>query len=148
MVAAPSSNGRTAPFEGVNLGSSPSGASIAAAQFRSLIERCESATDDTLELINLEVDLCAALGVDTATRETPAVCSVDAALGLLLAAADWRRFTPVSMSVFAASPYNAAAQTRHDGYGPTPALQLCSAILKMKLAPILKTLAAEARRAA
>lgn len=60
--------------------------------------------------------------------------SLDAAIGLLDPKNDWRRLTPVSMSVFAASPYNAAAQVRYDGYGPTPAAQLCAAFFKMKAA--------------
>lgn len=127
----------------------PSGLHHTASVLRALIARCESASgDDALELVNLEVDLCSALTVGTANREAAAVASVDAALALLPQDADWRRLTPKSMSVYAASPYNAAAQTRHDGYGATPALQLCAAILKMCLAPIVKALAAEARRTA
>jgi hypothetical protein len=60
--------------------------------------------------------------------------SFDAALLLLPEGSDWRRFTPRSCSVYAASPYNAKAEVRHDGYGPTPAAQLCAAIFKMHLA--------------
>lgn len=62
------------------------------------------------------------------------VRSMDAALGLLTGGADWRRLTPTSVSVYAASPYNAKAQVRHDGYGPTPAAQMCAAFFKMHLA--------------
>lgn len=69
--------------------------------------------------------------------------SLDEALKLLPPGADWRRLTPMSMSVYAASPYNAAAQVRYDGYGETPALQLYDAIRKMDLAK-----EAKARRAA
>lgn len=57
--------------------------------------------------------------------------SLDAVLAELPAGSDWRRFTPVSMSIFAASPYNAAAQVRYDGYGDTPAAQLRDALAKM-----------------
>jgi hypothetical protein len=60
--------------------------------------------------------------------------SLDSVIATLPPGADWRRFTPVSMSVFAASPYNAAAQVRYDGYGETPADQLRDAIEKMKAA--------------
>jgi len=60
--------------------------------------------------------------------------SLDAVMTLLPEGSDWRRFTPRSCSIYAASPYNAKAEVRHDGYGPTPAAQLCAAILKMKLA--------------
>jgi hypothetical protein len=51
------------------------------------------------------------------------------------------------MSVYAASPYNAAAQVRYDGYGPTPADQLADAIRKMNAAIEAKALAAGSRRA-
>jgi hypothetical protein len=60
--------------------------------------------------------------------------SLDAVIARLPAGSDWRRFTPVSMSLFAASPYNAAAQTRYDGYGDTPAAQLRDALAKMAAA--------------
>ena len=60
--------------------------------------------------------------------------SFDAAERLLPSGSDWRRFTPVSCSLYAASPYNGQAQVRHDGYGPTPAAQLSAAFLKMLLA--------------
>jgi hypothetical protein len=45
--------------------------------------------------------------------------TLDEALALLPEGADWRRLTPTSMSVYAASPYNASAQVRYDGYGAT-----------------------------
>ena len=64
--------------------------------------------------------------------------SMDAALGLLPEGADWRRFTPISCCVYAGSPYNAKAQVRYDGNGPTPAAQLCAAILRMQLAKAKK----------
>jgi hypothetical protein len=57
--------------------------------------------------------------------------SLDAALTLLPAGAVWRKYTDVSVSVYAASPYSANAQVRHDGYGSTPAAQLCAARFKM-----------------
>jgi hypothetical protein len=60
--------------------------------------------------------------------------SFDEALALLPIGADWRRLTPKSVSVYAASPYNAAAQVRYDGYGPTPAAQMRDAIHKMQVA--------------
>ena len=60
--------------------------------------------------------------------------SLDAVLATLPTGADWRRLTPMSMSVYAASPYNAAAQVRYDGYGDTPAEQLQDALTKMALA--------------
>ena len=72
---------------------------------------------------------------------------LDEALKLLPPGADWRRLTSMSMSVYAASPYNAAAQTRYDGYGNTPALQLIDAIRKMNAALEAKALAAATRRA-
>lgn len=72
---------------------------------------------------------------------------LDDALKLLPRGADWRRLTPISMSVYAASPYNAAAQVRYDGYGETPALQLVDAIAKMNAALEAKALAAATRRA-
>lgn len=74
--------------------------------------------------------------------------TLDEALELLPNGADWRRLTPTSMSVYAASPYNAASQVRYDGYGDTPAHQLYDAIRKMELAQIAKAKAIEARRAA
>lgn len=64
--------------------------------------------------------------------------SMDAALGLLPEGADWRRLTPISCAVYASSPYNANAQVRYDGNGPTPAAQLCAAIFRMQLAKVKK----------
>jgi hypothetical protein len=60
--------------------------------------------------------------------------SLDAVIATLPAGTDWRRFTPKSMSVYAASPYNAAAQVRYDGYGDTPADQLQDALRTMQAA--------------
>jgi len=73
--------------------------------------------------------------------------SVDAAISLLPDGAIWRKFTDASMSTYAASPFNAAAQVRHDGHGATPALQLCAAALRVRLAPLEKIEAAERRKA-
>lgn len=73
---------------------------------------------------------------------------LEAAIMLLPDGADWRKFTPISMSAYAASPYNAAAQVKHSGYGATDALRLCSVALKLRLAPIQKAIATEAQRAA
>jgi hypothetical protein len=74
--------------------------------------------------------------------------TLDEALALLPEGADWRRLTPTSMSVYAASPYNASAQVRYDGYGATPAHQLYDAIRKMERAQIAKAEAIKARRSA
>lgn len=79
---------------------------------------------------------------------TDDLLSLDAALRLLPEGADWRRFTPKSMSVYAASPYNAAAQVRYDGYGATPAAQLADAIAKMKAAQEAKARAQAQSRSA
>lgn len=74
--------------------------------------------------------------------------SLDDALALLPEGADWRRLTHQSISVYAANPYNANAQKRIDGMGATPALAMCAAALRLKLEPLLKAQAIEARRAA
>lgn len=60
--------------------------------------------------------------------------SLDAVIASLPVGSDWRRFTPKSMSLYASSPYNAAAQVRYDGYGDTPAAQLRDALAKMNAA--------------
>ncbi len=69
------------------------------------------------------------------------------ALNLLPEGADWRRLTDKSVSTYAANPYNAKAQKRIDGFGKTPALQMCAAALKLILEPLLKAQAIKARRA-
>jgi tartrate dehydratase beta subunit/fumarate hydratase class I family protein len=71
--------------------------------------------------------------------------SFDEALKLLPPRADWRRLTDVSISVYAASPYNAKAQVRYDGYGPTIAAQMRDAIAKMQAAIDAKASVAKAR---
>ena len=68
-----------------------------------------------------------------------------AAIFLLPEGAIWRRYSDFGASVYAASPYNAKAQVRHDGFTPVFALGLVSAALRMAVAPILKAEAAEAR---
>lgn len=73
--------------------------------------------------------------------------SLDMALTLLPDGADWRKLTHPSMSVYAANPYNAQAQKRIDGNGATPALQMCAAAMRLRLEPLLKASAIEARRA-
>ena len=57
--------------------------------------------------------------------------SVDAAISFLPAKATWRRLTEISVSVYAASPFNAKAQVRYDGIGSTVACQMVAATLKM-----------------
>ena len=59
----------------------------------------------------------------------------------------WRKYTDASMSTYAASPFSAAAQVRHDGNAATPPLQLCAAALRVRLAPLEKIEAAERRKA-
>lgn len=69
-----------------------------------------------------------------------------AAISLLPEGTVWRKFTDGGASVYAASPYNAAAQVRHDGFSHIFSMGLVAAALKMAVAPILKAEAAQARR--
>lgn len=69
-----------------------------------------------------------------------------AALSLLPPEGAWRKLTDGGPSVYAASPYNAASQVRHDGNSPIFSLGMVAAILRMAVAPILKKAADEARR--
>jgi hypothetical protein len=109
-------------------------------RLKSLILRCEEATKGSESLSEeIEVALC----IDWSTGCTT---SIDGALELLPPGADWRRLTDRSASTYAANPYNAAAQLRHDGYGATVALQICSAALKVRLAPIEQKLVAQNRK--
>lgn len=100
-----------------------------------MVERIEHAADlgwaDTTELNRAIHNYAPEPKV---IQEPDYLRSLDAALGLVPEGADWRRFTNRSCSIYAASPYNAKAQVRHDGYGPTAAAQLCAAIFKMHLA--------------
>lgn len=49
-----------------------------------LAERCEAASgDDVLELLNLEVDICGALGINGSSHDAPFTASLDAALTLV-----------------------------------------------------------------
>ena len=72
--------------------------------------------------------------------------SFDDALKMLPPGADWRKLTHPSISVYAANPYNANAQKRHDGNGATPPLQMCAALLRLAVEPILKAEATAARK--
>lgn len=98
--------------------------------FGELVGRIESG-EDTPSLIDAIHDFAP---VPKVVQPSNYLRSLDAALSLVPDGADWRRFTPRSCSIYAASPYNAKAEVRHDGYGPTPAAQLCAAIFKMHLA--------------
>lgn len=64
------------------------------------------------------------------------VGSIDAAVSLLPAGSVWRKYTDPSASVYAASPYNAAAQVRYDGNAKTTALQIVAALFRMKAAQV------------
>lgn len=97
-----------------------------------LIKRIEKADAASYDLDDAIGRATAGPSGNYASR--PYSASMDAAITLLPEGSDWRRFTPRSCSVYAASPYNAKAEVRHDGYGPTPAAQLCAAIFKMHLA--------------
>jgi hypothetical protein len=143
-------------------GHSPSGlsqSSLSQAQpsvpnaFAELAAKCEAATKPSFALFAEAFE--AAYGARSSLgQKWSEFCTFvddeawfDAALMLLEPKHDWRRLTPTSISVYAGNPYNAAAQTRYDGYGATLALQLCAAFLKMRAAIEAKAIATEARRA-
>lgn len=73
----------------------------------------------------------------------------DAAIALLPAGAVWRKYTDHSASVYGASPYNANAQERFDGYSnyKIDALMICGAFLEMIAAPLRKQAIADAKKA-
>lgn len=119
-----------------------------ASVLRALIERIEAQpeADGGLDRSIQDV-LDGGDGTDTEFSALPYTDSIDDALRLLPKGADWRRLTDRSVSAYAANPYNAAAQKWLDGFGKTVALQICSAALKVRLEPVLKAIATEARRA-
>jgi hypothetical protein len=124
--------------------------SIASAALLSMAEVCQTAP------VELEGQTLRAVGVslwrEVSREEFPrhwdACMQVaehfGAALALLPPGAEWRKYTDLSCSVYAASPYNAKAQVRHDGTASTPALALMAANLKMRAR---HAQAIEARRA-
>lgn len=73
---------------------------------------------------------------------------VDAAIALLPVNAVWRKYTDHSASVYGASPYNAQAQERFDGYSSSKidALMICAAFLQMCAAPLRKAAMLSARK--
>jgi hypothetical protein len=72
--------------------------------------------------------------------------SIDDAVKTLPSGSDWRLLSPKSASAYAASPYNAAAQKRHDGFGATIPLRICAAALKVRIEALAKIVATNARK--
>ena len=71
---------------------------------------------------------------------------LDAAQAILPAGAVWRAYTDRTVSVYGASPYNAAAQECFDGHSDHRPLALCAAYLRLLIAPLAKARADAARR--
>lgn len=65
---------------------------------------------------------------------------LDAARSLLPSGAIWRKYTDHCVSVYGASPFNAAAQQRYDGrnFDGVTELAMCAAWLEMAAAPARK----------
>lgn len=116
-----------------------------------LIERCERGG------LNNRRDAIEAVAAFIWSGDRARIAAIDEMLGIAayLEAADallppgavWRAYTDDSASVYAASPYNAKAQARYDGFSAVRPLAICAALLRMIAAPIAAAVAAEARRA-
>ena len=122
-------------------------ASIPSADYLSLIERFENAPNGHPELDHAIGSIMHRRGWHAADCLGRFTQSLDSALRLLPDGADWRKLTNPSISVYAANPYNADAQKRHDGNGATPALQMCAAAFRLMVDPVLKAEAVAARKA-
>jgi|SRR3569833_2205646 len=72
---------------------------------------------------------------------------MDAAIALLVPPAIWRKYTDDSVSVYGASPFNAAAQERFDGTNQCIPLALAAAALRLWCAPLRKRVYASTSKA-
>lgn len=80
--------------------------------------------------------VCELLAVDART---------EAAIALLPEGAVWRKYIDNGASVYGASPFNAAAQERFDGYSDNWPLAITAAFLRMRFAKELERERAEAK---
>lgn len=129
-------------------GVSPVPASIpnAVDEMQRLVKLCECGSEAGQKIIL--TDVAGFLSAEARVYELlHAGAFIDAAVAMLPPPAIWRRYTDLSCSVYAASPYNAQAQTCYDGISRFAPLAICAGLLRMKLAPLLKAQAIEARRA-
>lgn len=122
-------------------------ATIPSAGYLSLVEQLETADAGSPMLDAAIGELMMQRGFDPLDCMDKFTRSLDSALRLLPKGADWRKLTNPSISVYAANPYNAEAQKRHDGNGATPPLQMCAAALRLMADPLIKAEKDAARRA-
>jgi len=113
-----------------------------------LIGCCEGASEDSQGGLVWSAGVALRRGGDRLRDLIAVGAYFDAALILLPAGAVWRKFTDGGCSVYAGSPFNAAAQVRYDGHTSIDSLSLCAAILRLAHAHAAKASAIEARRAA
>ncbi len=136
-----------APIEPVPVSSVP--ASIPSAdQLLDLIVACEAAGEEAQASLLWSVGIALRRGGDRLRQLIAVDAYFSAALLLLPAEAAWRKFTDGGCSVYAGSPFNAAAQVRYDGHTSIDSLSLAAAILRLAHAYAAKAQAIEARRAA
>lgn len=141
-----------APIEPVPVSPVPASIPSATIGYREdMIERLIASCEAAPETVQAEVINAVALAISDKYWVVEALLKagafVDAALAMLPAGGSWRRYTDGGCSVYAASPYNAAAQVRYDGHTEVASLSLCAAILRMVKAKAAKAQAIEARRA-
>ncbi len=110
-----------------------------------LLDRCESGgAEDQMEIL-CAVGWLVGFG-DRFNSLIDCGAYMDAAIEMLPKGAVWRKYTDECCSVYGASPYNAKAQVRFDGFNRVEPLAICAALLRMGLAPLLKEQAATKAR--